>query len=245
MKKIACLAAGLIALCGAAPAHSEDWNYNASLYGWMCGLEGTIGFTDALQRPFDASFEELLDYVDFAMATHLEANNPRIVLIGDIAYFNLGATRDATVLRQPVTIDMDLQEWIFELGGGYRITPEVDLILAGRYYVFDSGLTSNSEFGSTDIAGMNKWGDIYAGARFTRDYAENWMFSIRGDIGAGGSDFAWFGNALVAYRFNDTISAGIGYRILSLDHEPDVEEGEYFLYDVTQNGFGLVVGFGL
>lgn len=67
------------------------------------------------------------------------------------------------------------------------------------------------------------------------------MFSLRGDIGVGGSEFAWFGNALVGYRFNEKLSAGVAWRVLSLDREPDGDN--YFLYDVTQSGLGIGVGF--
>jgi hypothetical protein len=71
-----------------------------------------------------------------------------------------------------------------------------------------------------------------------------WTFSIRGDAGTGGSDFAWFGNAGIGYRFSPKISALLGYRILSLDHEGGANQN-YFKYDVTMDGVGLALGFEL
>ncbi len=40
---------------------------------------------------------------------------------------------------------------------------------------------------------------------------------------------------------NDLVSAGIAYRVLSLDRGPTGDD--YLLYDVAQGGFGIGVGF--
>ena len=241
MKKIAGILAAVV-LFAAAPVCAEEWKYDAVLYGWLTGLQGDIGFANQTQS-ISASFDELVEYVDFAMAGHFEAKDPRFVVVTDIAYFNLGAERDAVVANQPVEIDMDLDEWIFELGGGYRVTPEIDLFLAGRWYLFEFGGVATGPLGSSSADDSYNWGDIYAGARYTKSFKEKWIVSVRGDIGTGGSEFAWFGNAALGYRFYDTVSAGLAWRVLSLDREPDVEEGDLLLYDVTQNGLGLGVGF--
>lgn len=239
MNRLCCLVA--VVLFAAVPAHSAEWSNDVVLYGWMTGLEGEMGIGDAATAPVGATFTDLVKFLDFAMAVHYEATEPRARFITDIAYFNLGAERDATILKQDVKIDMDLQEWVIEFGGGYRITPEVDLILAGRWYRFDFGAASTSEFGSSSAEDTHNWGDVYAGARYTKTYAKSWTFSVRGDIGAGGSELAWFGNALVSYSINEFVSAGIAYRVLSLDREPTGDD--YLLYDVTQGGFGIGVGF--
>lgn len=241
MRKIASLLAAA-ALFAAVPAHAET-KYNLVWYGWLTGLEGEMGIGDAATFPVTASFEELLDYVDFASAVHFEAQEPRAVLITDVAYFNLGAEREAMVRNSTVNIDMDLQEWVFELGGGYRITPELDLILAGRWYVLDFGADSTSPWGSSNLDNTHDWGDIYAGARYTTSFMEKWTVSARADVGTGGSELALFGNLLVAYRFTDLISAGIGWRGLSLERKPDRDNGDYLLYDMTQDGAGIGVGF--
>lgn len=226
----------------AVTAHAEEWKYDAVLYAWLTGLEGTIGVADVVQQPVSASFDDLLEYVDFAMAGHFEAKDSRMVLITDIAYFNLGSERDATVMNQPVTIDMDFKEWIFELGGGYRLTPEFDVVLAGRWYVFESGLEITSQLGESLRASSHNWGDVYVGARYRKTF-EKWIAAVRGDIGTGGSEFAWFANAMVAYRINEKVSAGIAWRALGLDREPDTLENDYLLYDINQSGLGVGVGF--
>src|SRR5262245_44802117 len=86
------------------PAHAQT-KYDLVWYAWLTGLEGEMGFGDALSHPVDASFSELLEFVDFASAVHFEAKDPVAVLITDVAYFNLGSEREATILKQTVDID--------------------------------------------------------------------------------------------------------------------------------------------
>jgi hypothetical protein len=66
---------------------------------------------------------------------------------------------------------------------------------------------------------------------------------VRADVGTGGSDFAWFGNVLLGYRFTPTFTLGAAYRVLSLDREDTGDE--YFKYDVVQDGLGIGANFSL
>jgi hypothetical protein len=218
------------------------WRYDAILYGWFSGLKGTIGVTGVAEEPVDATFDDLAGYVDFAMAGHFEAKNAKAVFVGDLSYVGLGAERDAQVANETVKVDLDIAQWILELGGGYRFTPEFDVLVVGRYYLLDMGATSESVAGESAGDVSENWGDIYVGARYSMNFKTKWFFSIRGDIGVGGSEFAWFGNAALGYRFSGMVSAIAAYRVLSLDREGDTE-GDYFKYDVTQDGPGIGLGF--
>ncbi len=131
-------AATLLLLTGIAtliaqPAVAQEWEFNAALYAWLSGVEGTIGIGQAGDQPVDASFSDLAGLLDFAAAGHFEAHNDKIVLITDVNYVGLGSERDAEVDGEPVSVNMDFSQWIVELSGGYRITPEFDVLLAGRY----------------------------------------------------------------------------------------------------------------
>jgi hypothetical protein len=231
------------------PAISQEspepsgWNYNAAFYGWLAGLEGTMGFGDQFQEPVDATFKDLAGYVDFAIAGRFEAINPQMAFFTDVAYTDLSSSREAEIRNQTVTVNMDITQWILEFGGGYRVKEEILILFAGRYYVLDTGATSTTIAGGKTGEAEQSWGDIYVGVRYKNLFREKWIVSIRGDIGAGGSELAWFGEATVGYRFTELISGLFGYRILSLDREPDSDGENYFKYDMVQNGFGIGLGF--
>lgn len=237
------LAAAALLLATARPVAAQGWEYTATVYGWLAGMDGTIAATPIGGGvPVSADFSDLAGFVDFAAAGHFEARNPRLVFVGDINYVGLGAARDAEIDGQPVEIDMDYAQWIFELGGGYRISPEFDLLLVGRLYSQDLGQTQIADLGSRASSVTHAWADVFVGARWTRSLGERWWISLRGDIGTGGSDFAWFGNAGLGYRFSDLVSLGLAYRILSQDYETG-SGSDYYRYDVTMNGIGIVLVF--
>jgi hypothetical protein len=230
-----------LGMLAASPAAAEEWKYDLVVYGWLAGLEGAIGIADVGEQPVTASFDDLAGFVDFAMAGHFEARKAAGLLITDIAYTGLSSERDAEVANQTVTVDMDLDQWIIEAGGGYRATPEFDLLVVGRYYILDLGGTSTSIVGSSAGQNTQDWGDIYIGGRYSLIVKEKWHFSLRGDVGVGGSDFAWFGNAAIGYRFSDLVTAGVAWRVLSLDYQGG--DDSVFVYDMVQNGLGVGVEF--
>jgi hypothetical protein len=227
------------------PAAAQEWQFYGAAYAWLAGLDGTIGAGPAGGgQPVEASFSDLASYIDFAAAGHFEARNAKVVLLTDINYVGLGAERDADVEGVPVTIDMDYNQWIIEAGGGYRISENFDALLVGRYYIQDLGGTVTSIGGDESGETSHKWADMYVGGRYSNVLGGKWVVSVRGDVGFGGSDIAWFGNALVGYRLGKTLSLGLAYRVLSLDYETG-EGVDYYKYDVTMDGVGLVLGIGL
>lgn len=239
------------ALAAAAPAASQEaaesseipqWQYDAVVYGWLAGLKGTIGVGDQLNQPVDATFGDLKEMVNFAMAGHFEMRNPKAVFLADVAYTSLGSSQDGQVGDEPVTVDLDINQWIIELGGGFSPSPEFDVLFAWRYYILDMGATGTSTFDSRSRSNEQKWGDIFIGGRFHKLLLEKWIVSVRGDIGAGGSDFAWFANIGLGYQFTDLLSALVSWRVLYVDREAN-SDGNYFKYDMKQSGLGIGLGF--
>jgi hypothetical protein len=237
--------AAALLVAAAHPLAAQDWEYRATVYAWLSGLDGTIAATPVGGGiPVSADFSDLAGFLDFAAAGHFEAQNESFLFLGDVNYVGLGADRDAEFAGETESVEMDYDQWIFELGGGYRITPEFDLLLVGRLYSQDLGQTRLAGEGTTANETKHTWADVYLGARWTKFLGERWWLSIRGDIGTGGSDFAWFANAGFGYRFSDLVSLGLAYRILSLDYETgSVPSNDYYRYDVALNGLGLALVF--
>jgi hypothetical protein len=84
---------------------------------------------------------------------------------------------------------------------------------------------------------------VFVGGRYSNVFGGKWIVSARGDIGFGGSDFAWFVNTALGYRLGKSMSVGVAYRILSLDYETG-SGASYYKYDVATHGLGLVFGVG-
>lgn len=240
MRRILLLAT-MIIMCAATVGASEDWTHHLGIYGWLAGLDGTIGIGDKVESPVSATFEDLAGFVDFAMAGHYEARGPSSVFLADICYTGLGGQTSTQILNQTATADMGLDQWIIELGGGYRVAPKFDILLAGRYYIIDTDLTVTVTDEKSTSIGVD-WFDIFLGARYHSTFGTKWFGSIRGDIGTGGSDFAWFGQIDLGYRISDHFGAIAAYRVLSLDYEGDGGES-FFRYDVVQSGLVLGLGY--
>ena len=69
------------------------------------------------------------------------------------------------------------------------------------------------------MQGDQDWVDLSVGFRLLTnlDNTEKWMFTLRGDLGAGGSDFTWSGSVLFIRRFGKRVALLLGYRAIDVD----------------------------
>jgi hypothetical protein len=219
----------------------SDWEYNASIYGWAAGIDGTVGVA-VLEQQVDATPSDLLKHLQFTMGGHFEARDPVVSLILDVFYMGLNQETQVEQTIRNTTItktgSLDLKEWVVEGAIGYRISKTFEMILASRFYQMDVDISIDD----LDISKQKKWFDVFIGARYKTDFAEKWFTSVRADLGYGGSDFAWFGNAELGYNFSKLFALAISYRILSVDFQ-DGSGKDYFLYDTFNHGFGLAAVF--
>ena len=234
----------LLIVLACSPAFADGgMQHSLGIYGWFTGLKGTIGVADIAEQPVDATFDDLANYVDFALAGRWEGRSESTIFMADVSYNNLGSERDATVANQPVTAEMDMSQWIMEFGGGWRTMPEFTVLLLGRVYVIDTGATFSGENNENGGSISTTWADSSLGGRYEKKFSGKWTASLRGDIGTGGSDFAWFAQAAIGYDISEKFTLAAAYRILSLDREADVDTADYFKYDIDQSGLGLAVAY--
>ena len=219
----------------------SDWKFNASIYSWFAGIDGTVGVA-SVEEQIDATPSDLFNNLDFTMGGHFEARNPKVSLIADVFYMGLGRESqvEKTIGRTTIikTGSLDLDEWVVEAAFGYRLSKEFEVLLATRFY----DINVNIQVDDTTSSNGENWFDGFIGARYMRDFADDWYTSIRADIGLGGSTFAWFANAELGYHFSQLFALSFNYRILSVDYE--VGSGiNYFKYDTFNHGFGLAAIF--
>jgi hypothetical protein len=232
----------LILFVGTVKIHAQsDWQYDAAIYGWFAGMEGTIGIANHDEQ-FQATLSDLLKNLTFTAGGHFEAINPKLSLILDVFYVGLKedvAAKNAGNTTIIPNASIELNEWIIEGAIGYRAVPELEVLLATRVFAMNADLLN----GNQTLGSNNKtWAAIYLGARYTKEFDKKWYAALRGDIGYGGNAFTWFVNAAVGYRFSELFSLALAYRILNMEYE-DGAGIKYFKFDGTTSGFGLAAVF--
>lgn len=216
----------------------SEWKYDIGIYAWLAGLNGSIGVANH-EQAFSASASDLLKNLNFSAGGHFEARDPKLTFIFDVFYAGLGidaapVTVGDTTFTPDATVESD--EWILEGSFGYRVIPELEVLLAVRYFILEDAIKQDD---NTLGSAIKSWAAFYIGARYSREFAKNWFLAIRGDIGYGGDNFAWFASGTVGYRFSKLFSLGVAYRILNMNYD-DGTGLDYFSIDAKNYGFGLV-----
>src|SRR5262245_13489495 len=117
-------AAILAALPVADAKAAEDWEWIVAPYIWMtsAGLDATVPGDPVISA--DASFSDLVDHLDLALAAHFEGRCEHAGFLVDANFMDLGAEQSGTS-RAPLPPDTmttaDLKLGIYEAGGYYRV----------------------------------------------------------------------------------------------------------------------------
>lgn len=233
------LATGCL-IVGISTAQAEsEWKHTlVPLYLWASGIEGTAQ-VGPITAPVSIAFEDAVDNLDTGLTVHYEANKDQWGVLADLFHLSLAPEG---FLPNGAPAGIDLTNNIYELGGIYRPASmdgiEVLFGLRGIDLEMEAGVGGAPKKTLID----DSWVDAFVGLRGTVPLSENFSFSGRGDIGAGGSDFVGNAALFLDYRFNKTFSMFGGYRWLSYDYETG-DGPDRFTYDVTYEGPVLALRF--
>lgn len=235
-------------LLGAAPALAQStganqhrWEFAITPYLWGAGLDGDVKVGRLPSLGVEASFTDLVDFLDLGLMAAFEGRKGRGGFFVDGMYIKLS---DTTPAPNPSfgDVDTELIEQLYTFAGTYRAVEgkaAVDLFFGTRYLDLgaEMGLSGGTASGR-QVEGDENWWDGFVGVRVRYQPGAHWIAVGYLDVGAGGSDLSW--QALVGggYAFKKVVSLDFGYRYLSEDYENDD-----FVYDMAMGGGYLGVGF--
>jgi hypothetical protein len=221
---------------------SKNWNYTIGPYFlWALGLDGEVT-VKGTTADVDFSFGDILDELDFMFDFHFEAHN----------------TNGWGYILEPTFIQLE-SEATGPTGGD--ISSETDIVMFEGLVVNRFGsekrpfellwgarymsISTDLDFPILPtIDAEQSWTDGVVGMRFRPELSERWDLSLRGDIGAGGSDLTWNAAAILSVQMSQRTSFHFGYRYMDVDYE-DGDGSDLFQFDASLSGpiFGVNIHF--
>lgn len=236
----------------AAAAEQDSWQAIAAVYVWALGIDGDVTIRGR-EAEVDIGFDDILDNAEFGFMGRVEAWQDTWGLFFEPLLLNLSEGGSLG----PVAVDVDVDFTVLEGGGFYRLSDKtntngrrtmIDVLGGVRYYEIEGDLDIMAGPLAGQVGDDPDWLDPFIGARMIKDLSENWVFSMRGDVGGfdidNTSDFALNLQALFGRTVGTSTSLWVGYRLLDIDYD-DGSGNDRFEWDTTTQGplVGIATGF--
>jgi len=245
---------------GVAPA--DEWQFHATIYGWLPDIGGkTIFQTDAGNVGVGISAKTIVRNLDFTTQAEFEAKKGRVGFLLDYIYMNLGGSKSnpgsvttgGAALPPGVGSDLhlDVKGNVGAVGITYNMftLPRVTMDVLGGARLFyqkerlDWTFTGDVDQLSVPPSGhaetkIDNWDAIIGvKGRVVLDSQGKWFIPYYLDGGAGESERTWQALVGLGYQFHwGSINAS--YRWLDYEFKPDSA-----ISDMSYNGPALGVSF--
>ncbi|MBL8863723.1 MAG: hypothetical protein JNK02_17170 [Planctomycetes bacterium] len=216
----------------AAESHPA-WSFTVTPYFWLTRLSGSVD-SGAETAVIDAPFSELFERLDGGGAIAFEGRRgPHGFLV------DLNLVRLEQDLTGPANLEIDLEQTVAE--AAYAWSPDsaetLQFLVGLRYLDVDTDF----DLGGGGSASTNfEVLDPFVGAQGTWPIGDAFGFRLRGDVGGFGidSELTLQGSATMSWRFNETISSSLGYRMMRWE----TEDGDESI-NLQLDGLVVAVGF--
>ncbi len=222
-----------------AQSGSDGWEFTIAPYLVAAGMEGSIT-VKGIEADIDVPFSDIIDNLDLALMAHFDMRNDHWVLMSDLFYVDLEGSADIALGTASVTV----QQTLFEVAGGYRVSPVFTLLAGARWVDLENRIHYTGEILDEDVSAGKSWIDPFVGVHVMAPLSERWWFGARGDVGGFGvgSDLAWQAFADIGFRASKVVSVILGYRAIDMDYE-DGSGRDLFRYDMLIAGPQIAVAF--
>jgi hypothetical protein len=229
------------ALLVAAPLHAAEWKHEVAPYLWGSAMDGATA-VGPLEADVDVSFGDILENLEMGFMGAYRATRDRWSITVDGIYMGLGAAG-----RGPagfVKADVDLDQTALEVDVGYEVMERLVVLGGLRYNDLSADVELTGPLGTSKDGTSENWVDPVIGATYTIPFADDWSFTLRGDIGGFGvgSDFAWQGLGTLRWQTSERVGVVAAYRYIHMDYD-NGKDADYFKYDMSISGPALGVVF--
>lgn len=205
---------------------SDQWQFRASVYGWLPDIGGNTTFPAGTGTTINVDSSQIIDTLKFTFMGTFEAQKGRWGAFTDVIYLDVGGSksgnRDLTIggvaLPTGISADasLDIKSWVWTLAGFYRIAADpgatLDVLAGARLLDIEQSL--GWQF-SADIGGVAPpprtgssviSADIWDGivgvkGRLAFGANREWYVPYYLDVGTGNSDLTWQAVAGIGYAF--------------------------------------------
>ena len=195
-------------------------------------MTGTAG-AGPVTGDVDLTSSKIFENLQFGAMADYRGEAPKWAIAADVVYMGLGATGTGDGGRATAEVDMD--EWLVEATGSWRITPAFEVVGGARYTSLKTSIELRRAARDHDDEARAPTGSTRSSARGSPFRSRRPSgFAIRGMIGGFGvgCDFTWDADARVKWRASKSVTLSVGYRYLEQDYE---KEGG-FKWDVVSQG---------
>lgn len=255
------LAAALLAFAGEASAadlttpvepvvapvetKSPDWRFQATIYGWLSGVDGNVGIAGLGPVDIDVTPGDAIQKLKGALMASFGGDNGDWMFLTDFMATRIGD--DSQIGQTRFNYDYTQTQITVQGILGYILPINVpNLSLAAtagfRYQNLNGDLAIGTDRfpNLREASGTVQWIDPTVGLSAHYDFNDRWFVNLIGDVGGFGvgSNFTWQAFGALGYNWTKTISTSIGYRAIYEDYESGG-----FVYDTTQQG--VFAGLGI
>lgn len=229
----------------------EKWKIRLTPYLWIPAQEGNVtlqGVPASVDLSIADTFDAITDNFNFALTLHAEFQRDDLTIFSDVMFLNL-ETKDVQLPMTTASVRSEMG--IFELGLAYRVI-DVEREPGSLGFALEPLAGTRAHYLSLEIdpqgaaarSGDEFWLDAIVGARAIVGLTDGLNLRLRGDIGAGGSDFTWSALAGLEVRLSEGALLEFGYRALDTDYSTG-SGSNMFEYDVLLHGpyIGLTLRF--
>ena len=182
-------------------------------------MSGTTG-AGPVSAEVDLTSSKIFENLQFGAMADYRGEAPKWAVAADIVYMGLGAT--GTGDRGRATAEVDVDEWLVEATGSYRITPAFEAVGGGRYTSLSAAIElRDGPRGPTTTTSKAPPGSIRSSERgWPSRSRRRSRLALRGMIGGFGvgCDFTWDVDARLKWHASRSVALSVGYRYLDQDY---------------------------
>ena len=210
-------------------AHAAEWEWILTAYLWGSDTSVDVFVSDEPVFGGDLEFSDLLDKLEFGAQSHFEGRRGKGGFFLDATF--LHATDSQIIEAQPLLpggteVRTDSKLILVEAGGSFRPgggAHGFDLLFGVRVIDIDMDIdiTPPQPLMPTRVSASDTLTDGFVGMRYVGPLGEKWLYTLRGDVGAGDSDRVWNLMGILGYSFgkNGRYVALVGYRHMVAKYE--------------------------